>query len=163
MQKRWCNAMHDLKSRINFCSILASASLSFLHFFSSTPPLTLNIQKVTHYLPEEVEEAWDDNRDMAYNPEEEDHSSLFFQEYHIAPQYLWALEFWWSKRWSLISWGWIWAIITRYDRKHMTRIWITWRFKKFQENRPLVERWKVLEIYEYEVPLGTNIYIDIWF
>ena len=29
---------------------------------------------------------------------------------------------------------------------------------KFQENRPIVERWKILEIYEYEVPLGTNIY-----
>jgi hypothetical protein len=50
--------------------------------------LTSNIQKVTHHLPEEVEEAWDDNKDMAYNPEEEDHSSSFFQEYHITPQYL---------------------------------------------------------------------------
>jgi hypothetical protein len=27
---------------------------------------------VTHHLPEEVE-AWDDNKDMAYNPEEEVH------------------------------------------------------------------------------------------
>jgi hypothetical protein len=29
------------------------------------------IQKVIHHLLEEVEEAWDDNRDMAYNPEED--------------------------------------------------------------------------------------------
>ena len=48
-------------------------SSSLLHFFSSTPPLASNIQKVTHHLPEEVEEAWDDNKYMTYNPEEEDH------------------------------------------------------------------------------------------
>jgi hypothetical protein len=35
--------------------------------------LTSSIQKVIHHLLEEVEEAWDDNRDMAYNREEEDH------------------------------------------------------------------------------------------
>jgi hypothetical protein len=43
------------------------------HFFSSTPPLASNIQKVTHHLPEEVEEALDGYTDKAYNPEEEDH------------------------------------------------------------------------------------------
>jgi hypothetical protein len=35
--------------------------------------LASNIQKVTHHLSEEVEEALDDNTDMAYNPKEEDH------------------------------------------------------------------------------------------
>jgi hypothetical protein len=34
--------------------------------------LASNIQKATHHIPEEVE-ALDDNKDMAYNPEEEDH------------------------------------------------------------------------------------------
>jgi hypothetical protein len=34
--------------------------------------LASNIQKATHHLPEDVEEALDDNKDMAYNPEEED-------------------------------------------------------------------------------------------
>jgi hypothetical protein len=35
--------------------------------------LASNIQKITHHLLEEVEEALDDNKDMTYNPEEEDH------------------------------------------------------------------------------------------
>jgi hypothetical protein len=35
--------------------------------------LTSSTQKVTHHLPEEVEEALDDNRDMTYNPKEEVH------------------------------------------------------------------------------------------
>jgi hypothetical protein len=35
--------------------------------------LASNIQKVTHHLLEEVEDALDDNKDMTYNPEEEDH------------------------------------------------------------------------------------------
>jgi hypothetical protein len=72
--------MYDLKSRINLCSTLASASLLFItpHCFNITsslllPPLASNIQKVTHHLLEEVEEAYDDNRDMTYSPEEEDH------------------------------------------------------------------------------------------
>jgi hypothetical protein len=43
------------------------------HFFHFTPPLKSNIQKVTHHLPEEVEGALDDNKDMTYRPEEEDH------------------------------------------------------------------------------------------
>jgi hypothetical protein len=30
-------------------------------------------KKVTHYLLEEVEDALDDNKDIAYNPEEEVH------------------------------------------------------------------------------------------
>jgi hypothetical protein len=35
--------------------------------------LTSGIQKVIHHLLEEVEEVWDDNRDMTYNREEEEH------------------------------------------------------------------------------------------
>jgi hypothetical protein len=30
-----------------------------------------------HHLPEEVEEAWDDNKDMTYNPEEEVHEEKY--------------------------------------------------------------------------------------
>jgi hypothetical protein len=41
--------------------------------------LASNIQKVTHHLPEEVEEALDDNTDMAYNPEEEDHKERHYR------------------------------------------------------------------------------------
>jgi hypothetical protein len=42
--------------------------------------LTSNIQKVTHHLPEEVEEALDDdNTDMAYNLEEEDHEERHYR------------------------------------------------------------------------------------
>jgi hypothetical protein len=35
--------------------------------------LASNSQKVTHHILEKVEEALDDNKDMAYIPEEEDH------------------------------------------------------------------------------------------
>jgi hypothetical protein len=59
--------MHDLKSRIKFSQFLHP-----YHFFSYTPPLTSSIQKVTHHLPKEVEEALDDNKDMTYNLEEEE-------------------------------------------------------------------------------------------
>jgi hypothetical protein len=56
--------------------LFLASHLHLHHFFSSTPPLASNIQKVTHHLLEEVEESLDDNTDMAYNPEEEDHELL---------------------------------------------------------------------------------------
>jgi hypothetical protein len=60
--------MHDLKSGIKI-----SQFLHLHHFISSTPPFASNTQKVTHHVPDEVEEALDDNKDMTYNLDEEDH------------------------------------------------------------------------------------------
>jgi hypothetical protein len=52
-------------------NLLNSCIFESLLFFYS--PSTLNSQKVTHHLLEEVEDALDDSKDMSYNPEEEDH------------------------------------------------------------------------------------------
>jgi hypothetical protein len=69
-----CN---DLKPRIKDKLLkflhhsVTSFSSAHLWFFYS--PLASNIQNITHHVPEEVEEALDDSKDMAYNPEAEDH------------------------------------------------------------------------------------------
>jgi hypothetical protein len=67
--------MHDLKSRIKseFAQLLHLCITSFLLL----PLLASNTQKVTHHLPEEVEEALDGSKDMAYNPEEEDYKERY--------------------------------------------------------------------------------------
>jgi hypothetical protein len=70
-----CN---DMKPRIK------DKSLKFLHHritsFSSIPyPLASSTQKVTQHLLNEVEEALDDSKGMAYNPEVEDHEERHYR------------------------------------------------------------------------------------
>jgi hypothetical protein len=71
-----CNEWLEIKDQI---LLILASHLHPHHFFSSTPSLASNIQKVMYHLPEEVEEALDDTTDMTYNPEEEDYEERHYR------------------------------------------------------------------------------------